>query len=272
MKKNIYISFIFCCFCIQTTFAQDKLFLRNNTTLLCKIASINEKTVSYRDSVGATQITTIPKESIIMAEYKSGEIYVFGKEETTSTASAKVLNETSTERKARKMQEWKKEEETLGNNIIGLYPAVIPLGRFCVSYERLLANKSIGIKIPFALTYDTKALLSSGSNNAGSTATGAGFITGLDINFYTDIKPRTKYYFGPRVRYGKDAFMELEGLTAQLQNGIMFSGGKNFTNTIGIGMGISKIATIYGTTVSNNLFEKQIYPSFSITWRLGIRL
>lgn len=272
MKKIIYISFIFCCLETQITFAQDKLFLRNNTTLLCKIASINEKTVSYRDSVGAPQITTIPKESVIMAEYKSGEIYVFGKGETTSATAAKILNETSIERKERKMREWKKEEEELGNNIIGFYPAIIPLGRFSVSYERLLANKSIGIKIPFALTYDTKAILSSGSNNGTPTTTGVGFITGLDINFYTDIKPRTKYYFGPRMRYGKDVFMELEGLTAQLQNGIMFSGGKNFTNTIGIGMGISKIATIYGTTVGNNLFDKQIYPSFSLTWRLGIRL
>ncbi len=207
-----------------------------------------------------------------MAEFKSGEIYVFGKGEATSAPETTLLNETSAERKERKMKEWKKEEETLGNNIIGFYPAVIPLGRFCVSYERLLANKNIGIKVPFTLTYDTKAILSYGSNNSTTSTTGVGFITGLDLNFYTDIKPRTKYYFGPRVRYGKDVFMELEGLTAQLQNGIMFSGGKNFTNTIGIGMGISKIAAIYGTTVSNNLFDKQIYPSFSLTWRLGIRL
>lgn len=266
MKKNSYISFIFCCLITQTTFAQDKLFLRNNTTLFCKIASINEKTVSYRDSVGATQITTISKENIIMAEYKTGEIYVFGKAEATSAPA--ILNETSSERKARKMQEWKKEDESLRNNIIGFEPIGFFIGRFGASYERLLNNKNIGIKIPMLLSYN---FLGDSSNKK------VGFITGLDVNFYQDLKPNTKYFFGPRVRYGTDMFLgNIEGITAQLNNGIFVSRGKSFTNTIGLGFGFFKFTrslTNTNNTINGGTYDyKKLYPSFSITWRLGFRL
>lgn len=272
MQKISYISFIVCCFVFNTALAQDKLFLRNNTIINCKIASINEKTVSYKDSASATQITTISKENIIMAEYKSGDVYVFGKSEAATTQNPKILNETSSERKERKMQEWKKEEETLGDNIIGFYPASILFGRFGVSYERLFSNKNIGVTIPLFLTYDSKPIWSAYFGQKTSYTTGFGYIAGLDVNFYTDLKPRTKYFFGPRVRYGKDIFMELEGFTAQIQNGILRSRGKNFTSMFALGLGISKIATVYGNTAGNGLSDKKIYPSVSVTWRLGIRL
>lgn len=274
MKKSNCIIFVFCFVMFQSLLAQDKLFLRNNTIIKCKISSINEKTVSYKDSAAAVQITTISKEEIIMAEYKSGEIYVFGKTDANefNKVTTQTYNETSSERKARKMQEWKKEEEKLGDNIIGFYPTTILFGRFAVSYERLFSKKNIGIKLPLMLTYDSKPIWSAFIGNSTPYTTGFGYITGIDLSFYNDLLPKTKYFFGPRIRYGKDIFLELEGFTAQIQNGILRSRGEHFTSTFAVGFGVSKIATVYGTTAGSGLSDQKIYPSFSVTWRLGFRL
>ena len=218
----------------------------------------------------------------MMAEFKSGEIYVFGKSETSSVSNNETnINETREQRKERKMQEWKKYEETLANNIIGFEPAGFFVGRFGISYERLLANKSIGIKIPVILSYNYLSAMgnSNGINNGNGNSTTttnspSSFVTGLDVNFYQDLKPNTKYFFGPRIRYGKDAFLGgVEGFTAQLNNGIFSSQGKTFTNTFGVGIGFFKLLnTFTSNSFSNNYSDKQFYPSFSLTWRLGFRL
>jgi hypothetical protein len=276
MKKLVYIFFILFCIKANTVLSQDKLFLRNGSSLNCKIVSINEHTISYRDTVENSPITTVAKTQIILAEIK-GEVFIFGSDKQVNEQSSLNTNETWQQRQDRKMQDWKKREDTLSNNILGFYLPVILLGRLGVSYERLFANKSIGIKIPFILTYNTFAYLpSTNSSNSGTTTTvapnkGVGFITGIDVNFYHDIKPQMKYYFGPRIRYGTDMlFGGVEGLTAQIQNGIFRSSGKRFTNTFGVGVGFIKFSKLSSNTSSYN--EKQVYPSVSLTWRLGFRL
>lgn len=267
-------------FCIKanTALSQDKLFLRNGTSLKCKVVSINEHTISYRDTIENSPITSIAKTQLILAEIK-GEVFIFGSDKKTNEQLANT-NETWQQRQDRKMQDWKKREDTLSNNILGFYLPVILFGRLGVSYERLFANKSIGIKIPFILSYNPAAYIptanSSNSSNTTTTTTnapnkGVGFITGIDINFYHDIKPQLKYYFGPRIRYGTDMFLGgIEGLTAQIQNGIFRSSGKRFTNTFGIGFGFFKLSKKYSNL--SGYTENQVYPSYSITWRLGFRL
>lgn len=274
MKKITYIHLLFSLLFTQTLLAQDKLFLRNNTTIYCKISSVNEKTVSYRDTLGNPDIKTISKESIMLAEFKSGDVYIFGKANENSSSDASIITETRQERKIRKMEEWKKEEETLSDNILGFEPGAFFLGRFGVSYERLFANKSIGIKIPLIMSYNYAQSSGLASNNGNTTLDyGPSFITGLDVNFYQDLKPKTKYFFGPRIRYGKDMFLGgIEGFTAQLNNGLFVSQGKNFTNTIGVGIGCFKQTLVYNSTNNSSFSDEQLYPSFSITWRLGFRL
>lgn len=273
MKKLVYIFFILFCIKANTALSQDKLFLRNGSSLHCKIVSINEHTISYRDTVENSPIITVAKTQIILAEIK-GEVFIFGSDKQVNAQSSVSTNETWQQRQDRKMQDWKKQEDTLSNNILGFYLPVILLGRLGVSYERLFANKSIGIKIPFILTYNTFAYLP--STNSGTTTTvapnkGVGFITGIDVNFYHDIKPQMKYYFGPRIRYGTDMFLGgIEGLTAQIQNGIFRSSGKRFTNTFGVGFGFFKLSRKYSNL--SGYTENQVYPSYSITWRLGFRL
>lgn len=307
MKYNLHIIFLVLLFMSLSNFAQDKVFLRNGKIIPCKIIAISEKTISYRDTISDSVIITLSKNDVLLTEYKTGTIYLFSKPQATiNTISFNNTNVTATEiietreqRKARKMKEWKEQEVLLPNNILGFYLPELFLGRLTVSYERLFANKSMGIKIPFSLTYDSFGALgefssnsSSSSSSSSSTSTngssngntnntttnssvnrtrGTGFITGIDVNYYYDLKPQLKYYFGPRIRYGTDMVLGgIEGLTFQLQNGIFKSNGKRMTSTLGFGVGFFKLSQKYANYAGYE--PKQVYPWASFTWRLGFRL
>jgi len=270
-------------------YSQDKLFLKNGTVQFCKILALSENTITYRDTIEGAQLITVPKSTVVIAEYKSGAIYIFGNEITKQQTFAVAPNESREERKLRKINEWKVKEEKLGNNIIGFYLPELAVGRFTISYERLFSGKSMGIKIPLSLTFNPaitrtsqSSSSSSSSSSNGSTTNsstqsaydsraGVGFITGVDVNYYYDLQPELKYYFGPRVRYGTDMMLgAIEGLTVQLQNGIFRSRGERFTSTLGFGVGFFKLSEKY---VNYSGYDpKQVYPWASFTWRLGFRL
>lgn len=294
-----------------TSYAQDKVFLRDGKVINCKIEAISENSISYIDTLQGSTVITLPKREVLLTEFKSGTIYMFSdtpgfnvvKAPTAFSVTPVDINETREQRKARKMQEWKDKEALLSNNILGFYIPELVLGRLTVSYERLFANKSIGVKIPFSLTYDglgalaensannsnsnssstntnssstnTNSSSSSSSNNTNNGAVqrtrGTGFITGIDVSYYHDLTPGLKYYFGPRVRYGTDMTLGgIEGLTFQIQNGIFRSRGKRMTSTIGFGVGFFKLSERYAGTAAYD--SKQVYPWASFTWRLGFRL
>ena len=262
------------------SYSQDQLFLRKGATIKCKIMAVSEKTITYRDTAANSQLITIPKGDVILAEYKTGVIYIFSSE--NPIAQQPEVFETRDQRKERKMKEWKTKEHTLSDNILGFYIPDLILGRFTMSFERLIANKTIGITIPLSLTYDSFGALASASANSNSVNSGStvsspirrtkglGFIAGVDVNYYYDLKPELKYYFGPRIRYGTDMVLGgINGLTFQLQNGIFKSRGQNFTSSFGFGVGFVKLT---GSNTVRSRDPKQVYPWASFTWRLGFRL
>lgn len=303
MKRSLHIIFFVLLLSGIKLHAQDKLILKNSNQVICKIVAISENTISYRDTLPDAQLLTIPKTDVLIAEYKNGGIYIFGAEKIEKKEELSVLqsNETREQRKERKLQEWKKQEANLSDNILGFYIPELILGRFTVSYERLFAGKSMGIVIPLSLTYNpfnaldrmatssstsstsstsTSSSSSNSNNNNNSSSSssnttnqprGVSFIGGIDINYYYDLKPELKYYFGPRIRYGTDMMLGgLEGLTVQLQNGIFRSRGEKFTSTLGVGVGFFKLSQKYAQYPGYD--SKQVYPWGSITWRLGFRL
>lgn len=301
MKNYLHSIILMLLFVSLKGYAQDKVFLRNGKIIPCKIVAISENTISYKDTIVNAPLTTISKTDVLLTEYGTGNIYMFGKEKpvakteinTTPLSTMPEMNETREQRKARKMKEWKEQEALLSNNILGFYIPELVLGRLTISYERLLANKSMGIKIPFSLTYDAIGALAESSANSNTTSTstntnsstnnnstknapvkrtpGTGFITGIDVNYYHDLKPQLKYYFGPRIRYGTDMMLGgIEGLTFQIQNGIFKSSGKRMTSTVGFGVGFFKLSQKYANT--GRFDTKQVYPWASFTWRLGFRL
>ena len=291
MKYNSHIIFLVLLFVSLNTLAQDKVFLRDGKIIPCKIIAISEKTISYRDTISNSLVVTLSKNDVLIAEYKTGPVYMFNKSSSplnSVNASNKNVSpdviETREQRKERKMKEWKEEEALLPNNILGFYFPELFFGRLTISYERLFANKSMGIKIPFSLTYDSFGAMGEFSSNSSSTSStnttnnspiirtrGTGFITGIDVNYYYDLKPKLKYYFGPRLRYGTDMVLGgIEGLSFQLQNGIFKSSGKKMTSTLGFGVGFFKLSQKYANYPGYE--PKQVYPWASFTWRLGFRL
>ena len=263
-----------------------KVFFKNGTSLFCKILAISANTITYKDTLENSQAITVSKKELLLAEYKSGGIYIFGSSENPLNIKSELPFETREQRRERKMKEWKDKEKLLPNGILGFYPVQIIAGRLTVSYERLFANKSFGITLPVSLTYNvinvlntlssvssTSSSSSSSSASSGSQAdqNGFGLLSGFDINYYHDLKPELKYFFGPRFRYGTAKTLGgIEFLSFQLQNGIFQSSGKKFTNTLSVGFGFFKLSKKY---INYAGYEpNQVYPTGSITWRLGFRL
>lgn len=275
------------------SYAQDKLFLRNDSIIQCNVVSIFGSTINYK-LLNQKELQKIPKSQAILIEYKSGKICFFNSGIVADVADSLPHIETKAEKNTRELDEFKKKELTYPNNFVGFYPTQLLLGRFTLSYERLFANKSIGINIPLSITYNPGNALrylatgsTSVSTNTTSTNTtnnnnsnnrnnnepppsGIGFIGGFDINYYYDIEPETKYYFGPRIRYGTDILLgSIEGLTFQIQNGIMLTSGKNFATNVGFGVGFFKLSAKYANFPGYS--SKQVYPWMSITWRTCYR-
>lgn len=280
IKRLLYLLCVLALCSAGRLYAQDQLFFRKGTQVPCKIIAISEKTISYRDTLPGSPLITVPKADVILAEYKTGQVYIFSSE--TAIAPPGEIMETRAQRKERKLKEWKLKEQELSDNILGFYIPELLFGRLTVSFERLLAGKSVGIKVPVSLTYDSFGALAQASANSTSANTGTTvgpavsrtkgvrFITGVDISYYYDLKPELKYYFGPRIRYGTDQVLGgIEGISFQLQNGIFRSRGQKMTSTIGIGFGFVKVLDFGFAT---NRDPRQVYPWGSFTWRLGFRL
>jgi hypothetical protein len=313
MKYFTHIIFWMLLFGSVAAVAQDKVFLRDGKIIQCKIVAISENTISYRDTIPNSALVTLPKNDVLITEYgKSESVYLFSKEQpafvvqnnSISFSTTPEIIETREQRQTRRIQEWKEKEALMPNGILGFYIVDLVFGRLTVSYERLLANKSIGITIPVSLTYDGLGALAefssnssnasntnnsssnssstntTSSNNSSSSNTtnapvkrnvGTGIITGVDISYYHDLKPQLKYFFGPRIRYGTDMTLGgIEGLTFQMQNGIFKSSGKRFTSTLALGVGFFKLSAKYAGR--GGFDSKQVYPWGSFTWRLGFRL
>lgn len=284
--------------CFTWLKSQDKIFLRNGQIINASIISLDELGVSYKDTVQNSPIIKLKREDVLLTEDRNGKIYMYSILQPKNSSAIDIKSiateptklETRSERRERLLKEWKVKENELSNNILGFYIPELLFGRLTVSYERLLANKSIGILIPVSLTYDGLGALAefsannsnnnsinSGTNTSNTTTApvrkrnvGTGVIAGVDVNYYYDLKPRLKYFFGPRVRYGTDMTLGgIEGLTVQIQNGIFSSRGKNRVSALSFGFGFFKLSDRYSRS---GLDTKQVYPWASFTWRLGFRL
>jgi hypothetical protein len=149
-------------------------------------------------------------------------------------------------------------------------------GRLSFSYERLVMEKRIGVVIPFTLTFDPRVLIPGGSNDTlVNTASNrirrnTGYITGFDLNYYYETRSYSKFFFGPRFRYGTDVNLaNITGYTIQFQNGFLLCDSKGkMATTFALGFGFARIIS---TPFSSGFNAKQSYPWMSFTLRLGFR-
>lgn len=264
--------YIFILLCISTFIkAQDKVVFKDGKKLNCKIISINPSTITYKDSASASQMVTVSKNDVLMAEFSSGNVYIFGTTTNTNAASPSSSNKTLD----RKAQIREKEKE-FKDNIIGIQIPDVLFGRLTLTYERLFFDKQIGVTVPVSLSYDRRVMFmglsTDTSNNASASKVrkDVNFITGLDLNYYFESKSHTKFFIGPRFRYGTDVTMEnITAYSVQMQNGILI-GSRNgkMASTLAIGFGFVRIvASPFGGGIN----PKQSYPWGSFTFRLGFR-
>lgn len=271
MKVRIYIFLCFALTVCVNSFAQDKLFLKSGEKINCRIISINRNTIDFKDSTASSYLLTLEKADVLMAEYKNGDIYVFGNENSKSYAP-----KTKYDRELDKKAMIREKEKNFKDNIFGFQPIDIVWGRLTFTYERLLMDKKIGIVIPFSLTYDPRVLMPNSSSNDTIVNTrekvryNTGFITGLDLNYYYESKSHTKFFFGPRFRYGQDVNLaNITAYTVQFQQGFLLCDSKGrMASTIAFGFGFARIIS---TPFSSGFNSKQSYPWASFTLRLGIR-
>jgi hypothetical protein len=246
--------------------AQDKLIFKTGKKVNCKVVSIDASTVTYSDSADIQK--TAAKQDLIMAE-KNGAVVIFGTSNnsfpTYSTAD-KPFDYNESRAKARK-----EKEKTFSNNIIGIQIPDLVFGRLTMTYERLFNEKQIGVTIPASLSYDPRILFSGLQDTASvrqnPIRTNVGFITGLDINYYFSRRSYSKFFVGPRFRYGTDVYLQnLTGYSIQLQNGFLAcsSNGK-MASTFAFGVGFVRVTSF------NGIDPRQSYPWMSVTIRIGFR-
>lgn len=256
---------------ILTSRAQDKLFLKDGRKINCKVLSVNPTTIDYKDSTAST-LFTLDKAEVLMAELKNGEVYIFGNEPTIKTTTP---SKNKTERDMERKAAIREKEKTFKDNIYGFQPLDIVWGRLTFTYERLFMDKRMGVAIPFSLTFDPRVLIPNSSNDTivntrEQVRHNTGFITGMDLNYYYESKSHTKFFFGPRFRYGQDVNLaNITAYTVQFQQGFLLCDAKGkMATTFAVGFGFARIIS---TPFSSGYNEKQSYPWASFTLRLGIR-
>lgn len=269
MKQSYNIVLLFLLLSGSFVMAQDKVVLKDGRKLKCKIVSINPSTITYKDSATAENMITIPKNDVLMAEFRSGSVYVFGNSNATTPITSPSNNLSKN-----KKEMMREKERTFSDNIIGVQIPDIFFGRLTLSYERLFLDKTMGITIPISLTYDPRILYkgfsTDTSNGASVVRRNVSYVTGLDLNYYFETRSHTKFFVGPRFRYGTDVFISnVTAYSVQFQNGFLFcsSNGK-MASTFAIGFGFARILAIPG---GGGINPNQSYPWASFTFRLGFR-
>ncbi|MBP7809355.1 MAG: hypothetical protein KA163_08685 [Bacteroidia bacterium] len=274
MRIRLYIFLFLSLTAVVNCFAQDKLFLKDGKKINCKVLSINPTTIDYLDSTSAQNAYTLQKSDVLMAELKNGEVYIFGNELPTVKPYSPA--KTKTEKVNAKKAAIREKEKDFKNGIIGFQPIDIVWGRLTFCYERLFMDKRMGIAVPISLTYDARILMPNNSNDTIVQNTrdkvryNTGIITGLDLNYYYETRSHTKFFFGPRFRYGTDVNLaNITAYTVQFQNGFLLCDAKGkMATTFAFGFGFARLISV---PFSSRFPEKQSYPWMSFTLRIGLR-
>ena len=201
MYKLLFIFLLYSC----SLFAQDKLFFTNGTSRKGIIVT-NAKDFVYFKSSDTSRIEKISKSKLLLMEDYKGNRYLFSEQDSQANSTPHS-----------------KEKSTIRRNILSVQPLAIFFGRANFSYERLSKDGRIGFLIPIILTFDPTFgnIFTADSNFNSVHVRGMSYITGLDVNFYSEKGETVKMFIGPRIRYGTDvAFYNTQGYTVQTQVGL----------------------------------------------------
>lgn len=248
-----YLSYIFIIFSVAFK-AQDKLYFKNGTLKKCYLISVAKDKVYYKTHDTSATAFQANKSDLLMLETYNGIRYLFATNKKATDVKAETLK--------------------FKQNNFGLQPFNFLLGRVTFNYERLTKDNKIGLMIPLSITFNPfesiYRVIADTSLNYYQQHRGTNIISGFDVNFYLGKKQNSKFYLGPRFRYGTDLFLfNIEGYSLQTQFGYKFQSPKhNFTQHLSVGFGFLRIISLPYT---NNVNSKQAYTWYSINYRVGIK-
>jgi hypothetical protein len=232
--------------------AQDKLYLTDGSVKHGTLVSVAGDAI-YFITIDQPVATRFSRESLLVAERSDGVRYVF--------AGPVITKKSATAKKASR------------RNIFFVEPLGLITGRATVGYERLSANGRVGLVIPFSLSFDPFGTLYHSrldtSHHAHKRLSGVTWITGADVNFYVGRKEGTKFFIGPRVRYGTDMFLRnFTGLTLQTQIGWRFgSDASKVVQHLSFGFGFVRILN---SPLGVLIDPKRYYSWGSLNYRIGL--
>lgn len=255
MRGLLFISALFFSIVLQ---AQDKLFFTNGSVQKGIVVSIAKEFVFFKKS-DTSAVQKINKSQLLLLENYKGVRYVFGPEKSMLTAH--VRDTTVIKYNTRQ-------------NYVGVQPFAVLLGRGTFVYEHFSSNDKIGIVVPVSLTFDPIGVFYNSridtNRNAVKRISGVNFIFGADVNFYFGKDDKSRFFIGPRARYGTDLLLRgIEAYSLQTQVGWRFEDDLGiFTQHVSVGFGFVNILSAPGGRV---IQPKNFYGWYSINYRLGIR-
>ena len=245
----IFITLQFC------SFAQDKVFMKNGKRLNGIVVSVANEVVYFKLS-DTSKIEKIKKEDILLIDAARGTRYIFGSDRSAeATATAPKVK-------------YKK-------NSIGMQPADLLFGRATFVYERLSKNGKVGCAFPVSLAFFPPwFIFEEDPSGTFEKVEGLKIISGIDLNFYLTDNEHSRFFIGPRIRFGTDPFIssalgfQVQGYTIQTQIGWRFGQtDRQLSQHLSLGFGIGKILDI---PAGLRVHPEQVFGWYSLNYRVGI--
>jgi hypothetical protein len=237
MKKISFLLFMLLFAFANGSFSQDILFKTDGTKEQVKISMVTDKEIQYKKFSNPDGPTySIPKKDIVMITYENGDF--------------EMMKTGNNDKKAAKTDL----AENFKKNLITFNLFDVVYYDFTLSYERILASGTMGIKIPVGIGYAYNADYYTNRDQWVKNK----FYSGIGINFYPTGQGKWRYFVGPNIRvgYGKlvssyggyyddhgnwiEGEVTNEGIYTKffMDNGVIFTPVKNFSVEAVAGVGI----------------------------------
>jgi len=250
MKKTLFFVLLFSICMVNFNFAQDVVFKKDGSKEEVKITLVGDREIQYKKFTNPDgPVYSLAKSEIVMITYANGEYEMFQNLKDPAKIAKQEL------------------ATNFARNLLNYHLFDVVYGDFTISYERILASGTIGIKIPVGFGY---AYNSDYFNNSDNWVKNLAY-SGIGVNFYPTGQGKWRYFVGPNVRigYGKqshwvtvwddqgnymyDEYDDAEGIYSKffVDNGIMFTPVRSFSISAIAGMGIRYFpqADYYSNTV-----------------------
>jgi len=264
MKKLLALTMIFSFGVILSAFSQDVIYKKDGSKEEAKITMVGDREIQYKKfSNPDGPVYTLSKSQIVMITYENGDYEMLGAQTDPAKAAKEAL------------------KTNFAKNMIGYHLFDVVYGDFTLSYERILASGTVGIKIPIGFGYAYTSDYYNSSENWVKNK----FYSGIGVNFYPTGQGKWRYFLGPSVRigYGKQSYwvtywdeygnyigdeeVDAEGIYTKffVDNGVIFTPVRNLSIAAVVGVGVRyfpEASESYSTVLPTGYFSMNLYYRF----------